>query len=134
MQDVPFEPAEMSSGDLMKELVSDASLLVKRQVLLARLEAQRDLSRQKSTLGWLGAAGALGYAAIVLFLTAAALAIGMALSSLLWAGPLIVGAFFLLVAGVLGGIGYGGRVRRMTPRTRGLLEKEIAWAKNRATT
>lgn len=134
MPEMPSDPSEMSSGDLMKELVADASLLVKRQVQLARLEGERDLAQQKSAFGWLGAAGALGYAAIVIILTAAALAIGMALSSLLWAGALIVGAFLLLVAAIVGGVGYSGRVHYSIPRTRRLIEKEITWATRRATT
>lgn len=134
MQEIPSAPPEMSSGDLMKELFSDVTLLVKRQVTLARIEAEKDLGRGKSMVSLLGAAGIVGFMGLIILLMAAALAIGMALSGLLWAGALIIAGGLFLIAALLATAGWAGRVRTPIGRSRDQLEKEISWVKRQPVT
>src|SRR4051794_2080120 len=72
-------PEAMSSADLVKELTSNASLLVQRQVKLATLEAKQELQKGKTMAELLGTAGLCAYACVILLLVAAALGIGAAL-------------------------------------------------------
>src|SRR5262245_43915150 len=44
----PSMPEAMSSADLVKELASSASLLIQRQVKLARIEAKSELEKGKT--------------------------------------------------------------------------------------
>jgi hypothetical protein len=123
----------MSSADLVKELSSNASLLVQRQVKLAKLEAKKELQKGKTMLELFGVAGLCAYAGVILCLVAAALGIGAALDGRYWAGALIVAAVVFIPAIVSGLLGYKKRITNPLPRTRAELSKEITWAKYRTT-
>ncbi len=129
----PSLPEAMSSADLVKELTSNSSLLVKRQVKLVKLEAALELAKGKRMAGLLGVAGLCAYAGVILCLGAAALAIGAALGSRYWAGALIVAAGLLVPAAITGLAGYAKRPSNPLPHTRAELSKEIRWAKHRTT-
>ena len=129
----PSMPEAMSSSDLVKELTSNASLLMKRQVKLATLEVKQELQKGKTMASLLGVAGVCAYAGVILCLGAAALAIGAALDGRYWAGALIVAAALFIPAAVTGLIGYRKRLKDPMPRTRAELSKEITWAKYRTT-
>jgi Flp pilus assembly protein TadB len=126
-------PEAMSSSDLVKELTSNASLLVKRQVKLATMEAKEELKKGKTMASLFGIAGLCAYGGVVLCLVAAALALGAALDGRWWAGALIIAGALLLPALVTGLVGYQRRVRNPLARTRAELSKEISWAKYRTT-
>jgi uncharacterized membrane protein YqjE len=123
----------MSSADLVKELTSNASLLVQRQVKLATLEAKEELKKGKTMAELLGTAGLLAYAGAIILLVAAALGIGAALDGRYWAGALIVAGIVFIPAIVTGLVGYQKRLKNPLPRTRAELSKEISWAKYRTT-
>ncbi|HEX9103534.1 MAG TPA: phage holin family protein [Polyangia bacterium] len=123
----------MSSADLVKELSSNASLLVQRQVKLAKLEVKLELRRGKTMAQLFGVAGLCAYAGVLVALVAAALAIGAALDGRYWAGALIVAAALFVPAIVSGLVGYAKRVKDPLPRTRAQLSKEITWARYRTT-
>lgn len=127
------DPETMTSKDLLNELMSDASLLIKRQVRLAQLEATHELKQGKTMATYLGAAGVLGFCGLVLLLVTAALAIGAAIGAF-WGGALIVAGALLFFAATAAGIGYLGRVKKPLSRTRREIEKEITWAKQHRTT
>jgi hypothetical protein len=126
-------PEAMSSADLVKELTSNAALLVQRQVKLAKLEAKQEIKKGKTMAELFGVAGACAYAGVILCLIAAALAIGAALFHLYWAGALIVAGALFIPAALSGLIGYSKRVTNPLPRSRAELSKEITWAKYRTT-
>ncbi len=126
-------PEAMSSADLVKELTSNASLLVQRQVKLAKLEAKEELKRGKIMAELLGTAGVFAYAGLVLLLVAAAAAVGEALGGRLWAGALIIAGCAFVVAAVAGAAGWSERVKQPLKRTRAELSKEITWARYRTT-
>jgi putative superfamily III holin-X len=129
----PSMPETMSSTDLVKELTANASLLVQRQVKLAKLEARRDLQKGKTMVGLLGAAGLCAYGAAIACLMAAALAIGAALDGRYWAGALIVAAVLFVPALATGLAGWKKRLQDPLPRSRAELSKEITWARYRTT-
>jgi hypothetical protein len=117
----------MQTSALIRELLSNGSLLMKRQLALARIEVRSDVKKERKSLELMGVAAAIGYAAIVLCLVAAALAIGEALGRP-WAGALIVGGALLLAGGALASVGWFRRVRTPLPRTRNELTRERTWA------
>jgi uncharacterized membrane protein YqjE len=123
----------MSSADLVKELTSNASLLVQRQVKLATLEAKEELKKGKTMAELLGTAGLMAYAGVIILLVAAALGIGAALDGRYWAGALIVAGIVFIPAIITGLVGYQKRLKNPLPRTRAELSKEISWAKYRTT-
>ncbi len=126
-------PEAMSSADLVKELTSNASLLVQRQVKLAKLEAKQELHRGKTMAELFGVAGLTAYAGALMLLVAAALGIGAALGGRYWAGALIVAAVLFVPAIVTGLLGWQKRIQNPLPRTRAELSKEITWARYRTT-
>jgi hypothetical protein len=129
----PSNPEVMSSKELIQELASDAQLLVKRQVELAKLEAKVQIRKELRTVELLSVGGALAYAGLILLLVAVGVAIGQALGAL-WAGPLIVGALLLVLAMIASLIGWTRRVREPLPHSTKEVKKEIAWARHRVTT
>jgi uncharacterized membrane protein YqjE len=128
----PSSPESMSSKEIVRELVSDTSLLLQRQVKLARLEAAQQAQREKKAVTLLGVAGVLANAGAILLLVVVAVTIGLALNAL-WAGGLIVGGVLLLAAAVVGAIGWKRREKQALPRTRHELEEELTWAKSLTT-
>jgi hypothetical protein len=119
----------MSRSELVEELFANASLLIKRQLKLAELESKQQLTRGKTMARLLGAGGLFAYAAALMLLVAAALGLGVALGDRFWAGALLVGGALLVIAAVLGGIGWHKRVRAPLGRTRRELGKEVTWAR-----
>jgi hypothetical protein len=126
-------PEAMSSTDLVKELTSNASLLLQRQVKLAKLEATKEIKKGKTMAELYGVAGLCAYGGVLLCLVAAALAIGAALDGRYWAGALIMAAALFIPAILSGLVGYQKRVTNPLPRSRAELSKEITWAKYRTT-
>ena len=129
----PSMPEAMSSADLVKELTSNGSLLLQRQVKLAKLEAKKEIQKGKTMAELFGVAGLCAYAGVILCLVAAADAIGAALGDRHWAGGLIVAAALFIPAIVTGLLGYKKRITNPLPRTRAELSKEMTWAKYRTT-
>jgi hypothetical protein len=124
----------MSSADLVKELSSNVTLLVQRQVKLATLELKEELKQGKSTASLLTVAGLLAYAGVVVLLMAAALGLGTALGGRDWLGALLVGGALLLAAALPGLVGYKRLPRTPLARTRAELTKEITWVNKVRTT
>jgi hypothetical protein len=129
----PSMPEAMSSADLVKELTSNGSLLLQRQVKLAKLEAKQELAKGKTMASLLGVAGLCAYAGVILCLVAAADAIGAALGDRHWAGGLIIAAALFIPAIATGLLGWQKRIKNPLSRTRAELSKEITWAKYRTT-
>jgi hypothetical protein len=123
----------MSNAELLRELAADASLLVKRQVAIARVEAKQQLERERHVAETVGTAGLLGYAGLLMLLIAGAIAVGQALG-MLWLGPILFGGAILIAAGITFVVGWAKRVKRPLPRTRDRVEKEVSWLKHQLQT
>jgi Putative Actinobacterial Holin-X, holin superfamily III len=129
------DPSAMGTADLLKELAADSALLAKRQLLLAELEAKREVKRGVKSAELFGASGLFAYAALIMLFVAGALALGSALGQTLVVGALAVAAVLLMPAVITGIVGYR-RVKRIKPmaRTRAELAKEMEWTKSLTTT
>ena len=124
------EARERPIGELVKDLSSQTSTLVRQEIDLARAELQ-----EKGKLAGKGA-GMLGAAAVFALLAMGALT--AALIALLdkamatWVAALIVMALWALVALVLAKAGQASlqRATPPAPQTIETVKEDIAWAKN----
>ena len=130
MNPEPKPVADASLGQLMSELSSQTSRLVRDEMRLAQKEFQESAKHAGIGAGLLSVAGLLavfGFAAIV---TAAVAALSLALP--VWAAALIVAAVLLLAAGVAGLISKR-QVQRVSPapeQTVANLKKDIEEVKD----
>jgi uncharacterized membrane protein YqjE len=130
------DPEAMATADLVKELAADSSLLVKRQLELAKLEVKSELEERVSIWETLGLSGVMAYAGVLMLLVAAAAAIGSAIGHGLWSGALIVAAVLMAPAAIVGSSGYRQlkSTGALLQRSRAELDKEIEWTKTLTTT
>lgn len=129
MQPPRHETETLSDAQLVRELVADVSLLLRRQMALLQLETKRDLSRTKKMARLLAVAGATAFAGLVLLLSAAALGLGAAWAGRYWLGALLVAGALLLVGGLIGFWGWRARIRHPLERSRREIGKEARWAR-----
>ena len=131
----PSDPRAMDTTDLVKELAADSSLLVKRQLELAKLEVENDLRQRLGIFETFGAFSLLAHGAIVMLLVAAASALSLALGRGLWLGALIVAAIVAAPAAIVAALGYRkleskGELLRRSKRE---LDKEVAFSRTLST-
>ena len=123
---------EQSLGELVSRATQDMSSLMRKEVELAKLEIKQEVTTAAKGAGMLGGAGGAGLLAVLFLSAGAGFGIGVALGY--WAGFLIVGAFYLLVAAVLGLLGKK-RLTRLGPpeKTIETVKDDLAWAKHPTT-
>ncbi|MFL6238807.1 MAG: phage holin family protein [Actinomycetes bacterium] len=121
---------DQSLGELVATMSRDLSVLVHREVELAKAEITADIKRAGVGAGLLGGAGFLGYFGALFISVAAAFGIhglGLALG---WSFLIVAGAYFAL-AGVfaLGGL---KSVRKVGPprRTIATVKDDLAWVRH----
>lgn len=121
--------SELSLGELVSRATGDLSSLMRQEVELAKLEIKQDVVAAGKGAGLLGGAGGAGLLAVLFLSAGAAFGIGEALGT--WAGFLIVGAGYLLIAAVLGLKGKKslGKVGPPT-KTLATVKDDVAWAKH----
>jgi uncharacterized membrane protein YqjE len=121
-----------SVGDLLSEVTSDLSKLMRQEVALARVELKEEAVKAGKASGMLGGAGAVGYLVLV-FLS---LALMFALDEVMpigWAA-LITAVILGIVAAVLFVVGRN-RFKQVNPKpeqTVETLKEDVQWAKNRS--
>lgn len=110
----PQQPAEReaSTGDLVKQLSEQVSLLVRDELKMARLELTRKGKFAGMGIGMFGASGLVALYAIACLLAAAIIAIAGEVRP--WLAALIIGLALLVVSGVAALMGRS-RMRRATP-------------------
>ena len=97
--DAQHELREQSTGDLVKQLTQQVSILVRQEVELAKVEMADKGKKAGIGIGMFGGAGVaalLGLGALTAFLI---LVLDLAMPA--WAAALIVGVIWAAVAGVL---------------------------------
>ena len=125
------ETSEQSLGELVAAATRDLSLLVHKEVELAKTELTAELKRASIGAGLLGGAGFVGFFAMLLLSFAAAFGISEGLGWDFWAGFLIVGGAYGLGAGLFAMLGLGKVVKVGPPqRTIRTVKDDIAWAKH----
>jgi hypothetical protein len=120
---------ERSLGELVKDATQGLSALISQEIALAKLEIKKDVTAAAKGGGLFGAAGVAGIFA-VLFLSAAA-AWGLAEWLSPWAGFLIVGGVYLLVAALAALIGIKA-VKQVGPPTQTIstVKADLAWVRH----
>lgn len=118
--------ADSPVGDIIKSITDDVKLLVKDEVELAKAELVPSAKKAGVAGGMFGAAAYLALvASILLFIT---LALGLwALGLAPWLSFLIVAVALLLLAGVLGFIGYT-QVKKVKAPERAIAQAQDAVA------
>ena len=124
---VPVEG--MTSRELVAQVIDSASLLVKKEIELARTELKRDFDAELSMVKAVGVAVVFALCAVNLVLVAAALALGQVMAE--WAAALLLAAAVLAPGAVVGLIGWRKRVKSPLESTRRSLKEDAHWAKER---
>ena len=124
--------SEQSLGELVARATADMSSLMRKEVELAKLEIKQEVTGAAKGAGLLGGAGGAGLLALIFLSCAAAFGIGVGLGY--WVGFLIVGAFYLLVAALLGLKGRKN-LKKVGPPTKTIetVKDDVAWAKHPTT-
>lgn len=121
--------SDRSLGELVGELTSDLSKLMRQEVELAKVELKAEASKAGKAGGMLAGAGVLGHLALVF----ASLTLMFALANVMdlaWAA-LIVTVLWAVVAGVLAMVGKKklAEVNPKPERTIETLKEDARWAK-----
>src|SRR4051794_39181459 len=121
---------EQSLGELVATVSRDLSLLVNREIELAKTELTSELKRAGLGAGFLGGGGFLAYFGALFLSVAAAFGIHALGLSLGWSFLIVAGAYFVL-AGILGMVGVKS-VRKVGPPRRAIatVKDDIAWVRH----
>jgi hypothetical protein len=120
---------QLSNRELVSRTLETVTLLVKKEVELARAELKADLKAEVAMAKGLGVAGLCALFTANLILVAIAMALGNVLQE--WAAALLVAGVVLAVGTVAGLIGWGKRVKDPLAATRRTLKEDVQWAKER---
>lgn len=119
---------ERSLGDIVSDVTSDISTLVKQELELAKTEAKQEMAKAGKGVGLLGGAGVAGH----LLLIWVSVTITVVLDSWmpLWAAALIVTVLWAVAAAVLAVIGRKAlqESNPQLPTTQRTLKEDARWA------
>jgi hypothetical protein len=122
---------EQSLGELVSTATRDLSVLVRKEVELAKVEITDEVKRAGVGAGFLGGAGAVGLLAVIFLSFAAAFGISEGAGLPFWAGFICIGGLYGMLAGGLALMGLGALVRLKPPqRTIRTVKDDIEWAKH----
>lgn len=120
---------DRSLGEIVSDVASDLSTLIKQEMDLAKVEMKEEVSKAGKGAGLLGGAGLAAHM-MLLFLT---LTIVFALDEAmpLWAAALIATVVWAAVAGVLAATGRTAlkKSNPQLPKTQQTLKEDAAWAR-----
>jgi hypothetical protein len=131
MRDGANAGPERSLGELFSDMTSELSLLVRKEMELARAETKEELRKAGTAAGGFGGAEVAGYMALVLASFAAAWGLAEVMAAG-WAF-LIVGALYGIAAALLF-IRARDQMRQVSPvpeQTIDTLKEDVQWAKAR---
>lgn len=121
--------AGLSTPALIKEITHQASLLVKKQIELAKAELRADLRAEATMAKGMGVAGLAALLLVQMLLVTAVLALATMMPA--WLAGLIMCALLAGVAVVAGLIGWAKRVKKPLARSRAAVEEDVRWTKER---
>jgi hypothetical protein len=119
----------LSTMALVKEIAAQATLLVKKQVALARTEIKADARTEAKAAGGLGIAAVGAIIFVTLLLVTAALALSLVLPA--WAAGLIVSGVVAAAVAIVAGVSWKRRVRQPLAHSRNVLRADVRFAKER---
>lgn len=122
---------EQSLGELVATATRDMSLLVHKEIELAKTELSQQAARAGIGAGLLSGAGLMGLFGLIMASFAGGFGFAAGLNIAVWAGFLCMAGVFLVVAGLFGALGIG-RFKSVGPpkRTQRTVKDNIAWAKH----
>lgn len=113
VHDEQTDPSLRSVGDILGDITTDLSTLLRQEVELAKAELRDTAGHAKAAGGMFGGAGVAAHLALIFLSLALWWGLGSLIDSLGWSA-LIVGALWALAAGVMAAMGRS-RMRRATP-------------------
>ncbi len=114
-------------AELLREALGETSRdLVRIEVALAREELRSAFAVAKISVFAIASAAAVALVAIAMFMVAVVLALNVG-----WVGALVVGGILLLIAGVLGLIGWKTMPKELMGETKGRLQAEVKQLRER---
>ena len=116
-----------TTAGLVREVALRSTLLLGKEVELARTEAENDIAAELAMAKGLGVAAVAGIVTLNMLLVALVFALTPYIAG--WAAALAVAGAMLLVTFVAGGIGWHYHVGRPLERTRKTLKEDVHWAK-----
>ncbi len=121
----------MQTKELVTETGRKASLLVRKEIELAKAELRADLRTEVKMASGLGIAGVCALLGVELLLVAVAFALmeGGVLPG--WAAALVIAGIVFAVGAGAGLWGWGRRVRKPLDATRRSLKEDVRWARER---
>ena len=105
---------EQSTGELVKQVTEQVSLLVRDELKLAQLEMTRKGKEAGKGAGMLGGAGLVALYGVACLIACAIIVISHVLQA--WLAALIIGAALLAIAAVVSAVGRS-HLRKATPPT-----------------
>ena len=119
-------------SELVRSLISDVALLVRREAELAAIELKGKASKAGAAAGILAAGAAIGLYALGTLIAAAVLALAIVVDA--WAAALIVGVVLAAIAAALVMVGRA-RLRAAAPltptRTLTSVQEDIGWMRQK---
>jgi hypothetical protein len=122
---------EQSLGELVATATRDLSLLIHKEMELAKTELAQQAAKAGVGAGMLGGAGFIGLFALAMASLAGGFGFAAGLNIGVWAGFLCMTGVYALVAGIAGLLGIR-RMKSVGPpeRTQRTMKDSIAWAKH----
>jgi len=120
--------ANLTTGELVKEITSRLGFLVKKQIHLAKSEIKADLRTEMVTTRTLGIAAVAALVAVNLLLVTGALILALFMPA--WAAGLLVTALAAAVAAAAAAIGWKRRLRGPTAGGPSI-DDQVRWTKER---
>src|SRR4029077_16839753 len=113
-------PEELSTTQLVGQIASKATLLLRAEVELARVELKPDVAAEIAAAKRLGIAAIVAISAVNLFLVAIVFALTPYVAG--WVAAGAIGGLLLLTAALVGALAWQGRVAQPLERTRKTLK------------
>jgi uncharacterized membrane protein YqjE len=126
----PQAPDDRSIGDILGDIASDLTTMMRSELELAKTEAKAEVAKAGKGAGMLGAAAVAGHFAL-LFLSLVGMFLLAEVMELQWAALIVFGVWLALAAGlaVLG----RSQVKNINPtldRRQESLKEDVRWATN----
>jgi len=119
----------LSTVQLVREIAVQASLLVKRQVQLAKTELKADARTEAKVAGGLGIAAVGVIITVTLLLVTGALALALVMPA--WGAGLIVTGVVAAAVAIVAGLSWKRRVRTPLATSRRELKQDVRFTRER---
>jgi hypothetical protein len=122
---------DQSLGELVATATRDMSLLIHKEMELAKTELSQQAAKAGIGAGMLGGAGFIGLFALAMASVAGGFGFAAALNIGVWAGFLCMTGVYAVIAGIAAMLGLR-RVKSVGPpeRTQRTVKDNLAWAKH----